>query len=161
MGLDDGEAITAFNPFDDMPDLPVTPIEDNPINQLPLPKHTHHDEARDWYVESYPRPAGIPNSSQKLDTEFETERLEQQQHGKPQWDPFTGKVEWKLAKWLLNEVSQKATDCFLKLPNVQDLNLSFHNNYTFLRKIDSLPTSPDWICEQMTVEGDLLDGGGE
>jgi hypothetical protein len=68
VGLDNGEVITAFNPFNDMPDLPVTPIEDNPINQLPPPKHAHHDEARDWYVESYPRPAGVPNSSQKLDT---------------------------------------------------------------------------------------------
>lgn len=44
---------------------------------------------------------------------------------------------------------------------MQQLNLSFHNNYTLLRKIDSLPTGPDWICEQITVEGDLKDGDGK
>jgi hypothetical protein len=44
---------------------------------------------------------------------------------------------------------------------MQQLNLSFHNNYTLLQKIDSLPTGPDWICKQIKVEGDLKDGDGK
>jgi hypothetical protein len=39
-------------------------------------------------------------------------------------------------------------------------NLSFHNNYTFLKKIDQLPTGPEWICDIITVTGNTVDDNG-
>jgi hypothetical protein len=33
-------------------------------------------------------------------------------------------------------------------------NLSFHNNYTFLKKVDQLPKGPEWHCNILTVKGD-------
>lgn len=39
-------------------------------------------------------------------------------------------------------------------------NLSFHNNYTFLKKIDQLPTGPKWVCNIVTITGNLVDENG-
>jgi hypothetical protein len=39
-------------------------------------------------------------------------------------------------------------------------NLSFHNNYTFLKKIDQLPTGPEWTCDIVTITGNILDDNG-
>lgn len=43
----------------------------------------------------------------------------------------------------------------------QKAKLSFHNNRTFLQKIDALPTGPDWTCEIVTAAGDQVDENGE
>lgn len=32
--------------------------------------------------------------------------------------------------------------------------LSFHNTYSFLKKIDLLPTGPEWQCKIVRIEGD-------
>lgn len=41
------------------------------------------------------------------------------------------------------------------------LGLSFHNNRSFLQKIDSLPTGPKWSCERVKVRGNARGVGGE
>ena len=40
-------------------------------------------------------------------------------------------------------------------------NLSFHNSYSFLKKVDQLPTGPEWKCNIIEVTGDLLDDEGK
>ena len=37
---------------------------------------------------------------------------------------------------------------------------SYHNKYSFLKKVDQLPTGPDWSCKMVEVTGDIdgLDG---
>jgi hypothetical protein len=39
-------------------------------------------------------------------------------------------------------------------------NLSFHNNYTFYKKVDQLPTGPEWMCDIVTITGDIVDENG-
>lgn len=39
--------------------------------------------------------------------------------------------------------------------------LSFHNTYSLLKKIDQLPTGPDWVCDIVKVSGDLKGDDGE
>ena len=39
--------------------------------------------------------------------------------------------------------------------------MSFHNSYTYLKKVDELPTGPEWHCEVITAEGDVLDENGQ
>lgn len=34
--------------------------------------------------------------------------------------------------------------------------LSFHNSYSYLKKIDQLPTGPEWHCEIIKAMGDKL-----
>ena len=38
--------------------------------------------------------------------------------------------------------------------------MSFHNSYSYLKKVDQLPTGPEWHCEIVTVEGDMVDENG-
>ena len=38
--------------------------------------------------------------------------------------------------------------------------LSFHNSYSYLKKIDELPTGPEWQCEISTAQGDVMDDNG-
>ena len=38
--------------------------------------------------------------------------------------------------------------------------MSFHNTYTYLKKVDALPTGPEWFCEVITAEGDVVDDNG-
>lgn len=37
----------------------------------------------------------------------------------------------------------------------------FHNSQSLLQKIDVLPQGPEWICELLEVEGDILNKGGD
>ena len=39
-------------------------------------------------------------------------------------------------------------------------NLSFHNNYTFLKRINQLPAGPEWICDIITITGNIVDENG-
>jgi hypothetical protein len=40
-------------------------------------------------------------------------------------------------------------------------NLSFHNKYSFMKKVDDLLTGPGWNCELITVTGNVCDEDGE
>jgi hypothetical protein len=40
-------------------------------------------------------------------------------------------------------------------------NLSFHNNRAFLKKVDQLPTGPDWTCKMVTAAGNRVDENDE
>ncbi|KAJ7731496.1 hypothetical protein B0H16DRAFT_1772807 [Mycena metata] len=71
--------------------------------------------------------------------------------GDSKFAPFTDNDEWELARWLSKNVSQTATEEYLQLPS-----LSFHNNRAFLKKVDALPTGPDWTCDIVTVVGNQL-----
>ena len=42
-----------------------------------------------------------------------------------------------------------------------DGNLSFHNNYSFLKKVDQLPTGPSWSCEIVKIDGDRVGDDGQ
>ena len=37
---------------------------------------------------------------------------------------------------------------------------SFHNSRSLFQKIDALPSGPEWSCELLEVEGDIVDEGG-
>ena len=68
------------------------------------------------FSEPYPRSIASPIVFQK--TRFEKQREEEKVNGKPPWQPFSSQDEWELAKWLIDNVNQKATDKYLKLPMV-------------------------------------------
>ncbi|KIJ90638.1 hypothetical protein K443DRAFT_36586, partial [Laccaria amethystina LaAM-08-1] len=93
---------------------------------------------------------------------FETLLEQQTADGKQPWEPFASKEEWQLVTWLMANVGQNSTDEYLKLPIVRERsNLSFHNNYTLLKKVDALPTGPNWTCEILRAEGDLIGDDGQ
>ena len=35
--------------------------------------------------------------------------------------------------------------------------MSFHNSYSYLKKVDQLLTGPKWHCDVVTVQGDQID----
>ena len=43
---------------------------------------------------------------------------------------------------------------------MQKSGLSFDNAHSFLKRVDSLYTSPAWTCEMIDVEGDLVGEDG-
>ncbi|KAF7371541.1 hypothetical protein MVEN_00009100 [Mycena venus] len=75
--------------------------------------------------------------------------------------PFRDEEEWDLARWLMKNVTQTGTDEYLRLPINKKANISFHNNRTFLKKVDQLPTGPDWTCKMVTAAGNWLDENDE
>ncbi|KAF9562392.1 hypothetical protein CPC08DRAFT_797291, partial [Agrocybe pediades] len=94
-------------------------------------------------------------------TTFEIWREEQSINNTSEWSPFASEEEWELAQWLMKSVGQTAVDDYLKLHIVKErCNLSFHNNYSFLKKVDALPTGPGWTCEIVTVVGDRVGEDG-
>lgn len=40
-------------------------------------------------------------------------------------------------------------------------SLSFHNSYSYLKKVDQLPTGPEWHCEMVQAPGDKLGEDGK
>ncbi|KAJ7468839.1 hypothetical protein B0H11DRAFT_1692054, partial [Mycena galericulata] len=76
-------------------------------------------------------------------TVFERMRAEQTAMGQGPHVPFLDSEEWELASWLSKNVSQTGTDAYLELPITQRRSrVSYHNNYTYLQKVDQLPTDP-------------------
>jgi len=131
------------------------------------------------YPDPYPGNAGETFGEGK--TAFEKLQEEQMTEGLDPWAPFENKEEWELAHWLMKNVGQTKADDFLKLPivsqqlrllrNLQHLtshfnktqnrcHLSFHNNYSFLQKVDRLATGPEWTCEIVTAHGNVVGPDG-
>jgi hypothetical protein len=59
-----------------------------------------------WWVEDYPRPAGM--AGQAAQSYFERIRVEQVKQGQDPWVPFEDQEEWELAEWLIMNVGQNA-----------------------------------------------------
>ncbi|KAJ7710900.1 hypothetical protein B0H17DRAFT_905740, partial [Mycena rosella] len=96
------------------------------------------------------------------ETVFEHMRADQHAAGVTPHTPFSDEDEWELANWLSKNVSQTATDVYLKLPITQRrTRVSYHNNYAYLQKVDQLPTGPGWKCEIVTAAGNQLDENDE
>ncbi|KAJ7775451.1 Zn-finger domain-containing protein [Mycena metata] len=117
------------------------------------------------FVEPYEDLAsGRPAAGRPLregETLFERMKTRQQENGWTEFSPFRDSDEWDLARWLSKNVNQTATDEYLQLPITKKTNLSFHNNRSFLLKVDQLPTGPDWTCEIVTAAGNRLDENDE
>ncbi|KAF8233248.1 hypothetical protein L208DRAFT_1267596, partial [Tricholoma matsutake] len=97
---------------------------------------------------------------------------EQAALGENTWAPFASQEEWDLSQWLMKNVGQNSIDEYLKLPIVSTQyaainstrecsGLSFHNTYSFLKKIDQLLTGPEWICDSVAVDGDCAGEDGK
>ncbi|KAJ7158446.1 hypothetical protein C8R46DRAFT_1164909 [Mycena filopes] len=118
--------------------------------QEPAPRMVEVPDQDDedlWYTRGFPpqREAGKTYGDSK--TRFEKIRDDQ---------VLTG--EWELAKWLIKNVGHNKTESFLKLPIVADrVKPSFDNKKTFLDNIDSLPIGATWQCQQIPLQGDLVD----
>ncbi|KAG1851594.1 hypothetical protein DFJ58DRAFT_661557, partial [Suillus subalutaceus] len=70
--------------------------------------------------------------------------------------------EWGLAQWLVQNLGQTWTDEFLKLPITKNrTKVSFHNNHSFLQRVDELPHGPGWSCQKVNVHGNREDEDGE
>ncbi|KAJ7506471.1 Zn-finger domain-containing protein [Mycena galericulata] len=130
------------------------------------------------FIESFPGEEDFPGHETFVDANAETlgrgetvfERMfeEQTAEGLGPYSPFLDGEEWDLASWLSKNVSQSATDSYLKLPiyshslkTQRRTNVSYHNNYTYLQKVDQLPTGPGWKCEIVTAAGNQLDENDE
>ncbi|GLB42454.1 hypothetical protein LshimejAT787_1104690 [Lyophyllum shimeji] len=56
--------------------------------------------------------------------------------------------QWREAQAQDGHHETLSIDEYLKLPIIKKRNqLSFHNTYSFLKKVGQLSTGPDWICE--------------
>jgi hypothetical protein len=76
------------------------------------------------FIESYPGDAG--EGIRKSKTQYEEWLESQREDGKNRWDPFASEQEWALARWLILNVGQKATDEFLKLSIVSKIYAAFY-----------------------------------
>ncbi|KAI6026017.1 hypothetical protein EDC04DRAFT_2551937, partial [Pisolithus marmoratus] len=77
-------------------------------------------------------------------------------HKLSMWGPFHDKEEWELAHFLMKNIGQTKMDEFLKLDIVHNSSMSFNTAWSFLKKVDSLCTRPEWICEMIDVVGDVV-----
>ncbi|KAJ7212295.1 hypothetical protein GGX14DRAFT_361880 [Mycena pura] len=88
--------------------------------------------------------------------EFQKMREECKANGQAPWYLFASEEEWEMAQWLMTSgISQAQLDKYLKLRAP-----SFHNKRSFLQYIDSLPKGPQWLCQQIEVDG-LPDANGK
>jgi hypothetical protein len=126
-----------------MPDFQLD--EDIPIaeeNLLPPPQQLPVDEPQPWpqhatvdipgpvneevnverdgarYIENFPEEHLAGATWGRCKPMFESLDEEQKRLGGSRWAPFKDEEEWQLAEWLIQNVGQKQTDIFLKLPIV-------------------------------------------
>ena len=70
---------------------------------------------------SLPYPRSIANPIGFKKTRFEVQKNHYLKDSKSPWHPFSNQDEWELARWLINNVNQKATEKYLKLPMVSQI----------------------------------------
>jgi hypothetical protein len=101
------QQLDELQPWPQQAAVPVVP-DNEEINNC--------DGAR--YIENFPAEhlAGATWGSCK--TLFESLDEEQKREGGSRWAPFEDEEEWQLAEWLIQNVGQKQTDRFLRLPIV-------------------------------------------
>ncbi|TFK82348.1 hypothetical protein K466DRAFT_500481, partial [Polyporus arcularius HHB13444] len=89
-------------------------------------------------------------------------RAEQHARGDTAHAPFADDEEWGLVKWLISEVSQGGIDRFAKLPITRNrTKVSFKNKKSYFKKIDQLPTGSPWICDIVSVTGNIVGPKGQ
>jgi hypothetical protein len=74
------------------------------------------------FAEAYPGAAGMPVSSVKEKTRFESIHDAEGDSG-PWGKHFKAEEEWELAKWLLHNAGQNQIDRFLKLSTVRSISV--------------------------------------
>ncbi|KAF8527227.1 hypothetical protein JB92DRAFT_2805596 [Gautieria morchelliformis] len=119
------------------------------------------------HVEVFPGPAGEAHAhgTTRFDLLHETQR----NPGRSLYEPFADQEEWELTQTLMTSgMSFTNMDKLLKLPIVSltcmttRMQTSFTNKRTLLAKVDALPPSgPEFLCESITVHGDVKDANGE
>ncbi|KAI0261681.1 hypothetical protein BC834DRAFT_925468 [Gloeopeniophorella convolvens] len=130
---------------------PATPAT-TPVTLPPTSSHR--------FIEKFPGPVGTIIG--KAEMTFERLRREQDGLDAPIWHPFTSLHEWQFARWITKNLGQSQTDSLLKLPLFKEhYDLSFHNSYLLMKRIDQLPTGPDWTCELVHIKGDCVDETGK
>jgi len=67
------------------------------------------------YARDFPTPT---EEFGEAKTTFEEIFEEQRAKGESPWTPFADKDEWELARWLVKNANQRATEEFLKMPGV-------------------------------------------
>ncbi|KAF8511547.1 hypothetical protein JB92DRAFT_2813160 [Gautieria morchelliformis] len=79
------------------------------------------------------------------------------------YGPFVDQADWDLATWLMDSgASQTEIDKFLKLDVTRmRTRPSYAGKQELLRKIDALPSGPEWTCHMFVVHSDQLDYNGE
>ncbi|KAG2157668.1 uncharacterized protein EDB93DRAFT_1246735 [Suillus bovinus] len=136
--------------------------EDNPIasksRQVTVEDVTDEEDGR-WYFEPYPEAGWTLREGQ---TSFERHQQYKESEGEDKWAPFGNEEEWGLAEWLVKSLGQTKTDEFLKLPIMLNCTKPlFHNNQSFLQRVDALPHGPGWNCKKVSVKGNRTDENGQ
>ncbi|KAG1830781.1 Zn-finger domain-containing protein [Suillus variegatus] len=138
----------------------------NPDADIPAaPKHRRvtieevEDEDHARYFEQC---VGAGQTLREGQTGFERFQQYKECMGEDKWAPFNDGEEWGLAEWLVKNLGQTRTDEFLKLPITQNRTKpSFHNNRSFLQKVDELPHAAAWSCKKVKVQGNKTDEKGQ
>jgi Plavaka transposase len=128
--------------------------------------------------EDFPHRAG--QALRRNPTMFEALRNAQVARGESIWGMFADEGDWEFAKWILKSgTTHSSTNKLLELKKVSQKNVatestglikalqirdssctSFHNSRSLFQMIDALPSGPEWTCELLEVEGDIVDEGG-
>ncbi|KAA1479265.1 hypothetical protein DENSPDRAFT_748679, partial [Dentipellis sp. KUC8613] len=70
------------------------------------------------------------------------------------WSPFKSEMDWKIAKWAIQEgIGHNTLDRFLSIPGtVERLGLSYKNMRSLLQIIDSVPALAEWQSKLFVFE---------
>ncbi|KAF7419251.1 hypothetical protein PC9H_001838 [Pleurotus ostreatus] len=148
-----------------------TPIQDDPMSRQ---RHTTVEDIFDEEVSELTSPGDPrnlarfverfpmePHRLQKGTTQFEQWQSENVRAGRDEWYPFASESEWETVGWLVANVGQSAIEEYLKLDiTKKQSNLSFSSKYKLNKKLNELPTGPDWECETISITGDRVDKHG-
>ena len=109
-------------PSHDLMEIDTDPEIAAPAQDLPQDQPEPTRRKRGIYRVPPPTHLRAGESKGRAETRFERIRRRQQQRGHGVYGRFQTAEDWDLAKWLIKNVGQNATDSFLKLPIVSTFN---------------------------------------
>ena len=108
------------------------------------PKHAtgEHSEDGQRYIENFPEEYRAGATWGNCKPLYEYIEDERKREGGSRWGPFEDEDEWHLAEWLIQNVGQKQTDNFLKLPIVSFF-LCYSCKYLYILMVNRLKNVPN------------------
>ncbi|KAG6807731.1 hypothetical protein H0H92_006577, partial [Tricholoma furcatifolium] len=161
-GSNSNETIDMSIPMTMLPAVDVFSRANTPPSPAAAFERNEDDnvDSNSRWVEEFPGEAGSIYGTCKTSLNEFADRQKKDLRGP--WAPFENEADWELAEWLLTSgVSQAKIETFLKLKLIREgKKPSFHNTRSLLKRVDELPSGPEWYCQALQLVGDQKDSQG-
>ncbi|KAI6009745.1 hypothetical protein PISMIDRAFT_117447 [Pisolithus microcarpus 441] len=125
----------------------------DPPRSHPLPPALHStQDSGDWNAQYHAKSGWVYGRSKNTLEHIQDDWYERNRETNIHW-PFQSRAEWRLGKFLAENLTQAQINAFLKLDWLDSQKPSFSSAHQLLDWMDALPSGPRWQVMELEVDG--------